>query len=169
MTTSGSVSRAQFLRGNFSGARAVVRPPWALAEAAFVQACTRCDECVSVCPEKILEKGRGGFPQVNFAAGACTFCRECIRVCRPGAIRSAQCGDVPWRLVARIGEACLAARRVVCRTCGEHCPTGAIRFPPVVGAVATPQLESARCTGCGACFAPCPSRAIVMAARSDEE
>ena len=70
-------------------------------------------------------------------------------------------------LRARIAETCLAEAGVECRICGENCPTGAIRFRPRLGGVAQPQLDVAACTGCGACFAPCPTRAIVVKAQID--
>jgi ferredoxin len=45
--------RRFFLRGGVKPPPtpvSVPRPPWALPEAAFVQACTRCDACVAACP-----------------------------------------------------------------------------------------------------------------------
>jgi ferredoxin-type protein NapF len=59
-----------------------------------------------------------------------------------------------------IGAACLAARDVLCRTCGDICAEGAIRFPPLRGRVALPVLDRERCTGCGDCIEACPMRAI---------
>lgn len=157
MTT--PLDRAQFLRGDFKGRRSPRRPPWALAEARFVEVCSRGGACIAACPEKILEKGRGGFPQIEFAQGECTFCRECLKVCKSGALGSGG-DDPPWLLKAHVLPECLAFAQVVCRTCGEHCPVGAIRFPPVVGGVAHPLVNTATCTGCGACYAPCPKQAI---------
>lgn len=66
--------------------------------------------------------------------------------------------------LARIGPACIAlAQNVVCRSCGDACETGAIRFPPRVGGVALPTLLSGSCTGCGECVAACPAGAIHLA------
>jgi len=48
------ISRRQFLRGDFSSRKTIVRPPWARAEPAFLAACTRCCDCVNVCPQHIL-------------------------------------------------------------------------------------------------------------------
>ena len=158
--TSG-VTRGQFLRGDFSGSRSVVRPPWSGDELAFVEACSRCSDCVGVCPEKILEKGRGGFPQVNFSRGECTFCGDCVRVCKSGAL-SHGVPQAPWALKARVAPSCLALNQVVCRTCGESCPEGAIRFKISIGAVAKPEIDLAACTGCGACFGPCPISAVTI-------
>lgn len=154
-----NVSRAQFLRGDFSASRSAIRPPWAMVEPDFVEACSRCGDCIGACPEKILEKGRGGFPQVNFGLGECSFCGDCARSCKTGALDVER---APWRLKAQIAPSCLALKQVVCHSCGESCPTGAIRFRIAVGVVARPELDAAACTGCGACVGPCPVAAVTI-------
>ena len=161
------MNRAQFLRGALRGEPEPIRPPWSLNEAAFVDACTRCGDCLGLCPERILHKGRGGFPTVDFARGECTFCGVCARVCAGGALRDP--GDdpsVPWNLVAAIGEGCLTARGVLCSSCADRCETRALRFRKVrAGAVPVPVVDAAACTGCGACFGPCPAGAVSLRPR----
>jgi ferredoxin-type protein NapF len=66
--------------------------------------------------------------------------------------------------VAVIGEACLARRGVVCRSCGDACPERAIRFPPLLGHVALPVVVADACTGCGDCVAVCPVAAVTLPA-----
>ena len=61
-------SRRGFLRGR-PRPRAEIRPPWALTEPAFSARCTRCGDCLTACPQKILVAGDGGFPTVDFARG----------------------------------------------------------------------------------------------------
>jgi ferredoxin-type protein NapF len=157
------LTRAQFLAGKWSGGgQAVVRPPWALPEAAFLERCTRCGDCMAACPTAIVAKGRGGFPRVDFTRGECTFCGACIDACKPRAlVRGA--GAAPWALVPRIAESCLAARGVVCRSCGDRCEVRAIRFRLARGGVSRPELLPDQCTGCGACVGVCPAGAITMA------
>lgn len=140
------------------------RPPWAREERDFISSCTRCDACIDACPTAILVRADGGFPAVDFSRGECTFCGDCVTHCAPRALLRPAEGDAPWSSKASIGQACLAAAGVECRVCGETCPAGAIRFRPRIGGVALPQLEAEACTGCGACFAPCPTRAIVVQA-----
>ena len=157
-----SPSRRGFLRGRVRAVAAETRPPWALDEHDFISACTRCDACIDACPTSILIRADGGYPAVDFSRGECTFCSECVTRCEPRALSRRSPDALPWVLKAKIGPACLAESGVECRICGENCPTGAIRFRPRLGGVALPQLDVDACSGCGACFAPCPVRAIVV-------
>jgi ferredoxin-type protein NapF len=68
--------------------------------------------------------------------------------------------------IAVIAAACLALNRVVCRTCGESCAPGAIRFRIEAGGVSAPQVDAAACTGCGDCVPACPVAAITLAAKA---
>lgn len=156
------MSRRGWLRGRSRTAEPARRPPWALAEADFVARCTRCDACIVACPTGVLVRADGGFPAVDFSRGECTFCGDCVRACRPAALSRPADDAAPWALTARIGDGCLALQGVECRVCGEACGEGAIRFRPRLGGVALAELDAARCTGCGACFAPCPVRAISL-------
>ncbi len=150
--------RRGFLRGQVRPATPPLRPPWAQAEAAFLQACTRCRNCAVICPTRVIHLV-DGYPEVSFTGGQCTFCGECVRVCAPGALRRRE-DEPPWSCRARISDACIAQRGVECRVCGEQCEAGAIRFLPQIGGVSQPAIDAAACSGCGACVAPCPSAAI---------
>lgn len=138
------------------------RPPWAIAEGAFIAVCTRCGDCVRECGERILVSGSGGFPEVDFSRGECTFCGQCADVCTSGAMGHPRT-QAPWSLKASVGEACLAKAGIVCGTCGDACDSRALRFTPRPGGVAVPMVDAEACTGCGACVAPCPAGAIRVA------
>lgn len=159
------VSRRQFLRGRLSSRPAPVRPPWSGAEDDFLARCTRCGDCQPVCPTRIIVIGDGGFPEIDFHHGECTFCAACVDACRPQALvtRDAEGVRQPWRLKAWISDRCFTHHGVVCRTCGDVCAPRAIRFVAEPGMVAQPEVLAANCTGCGACLAPCPAKAISIA------
>lgn len=159
-----AISRAQFLRGDVGGRRRPIRPPWSLQEALFTSTCSRCDECLKVCPEHIIKRGRGGFPEIDFSLGECLFCGDCVARCHDGALARTVKHDhhSPWPIKARISTRCLARSGVVCITCGEQCETRAIQFTPLPGGVRIPDISESVCSGCGACYKPCPVHAIEM-------
>lgn len=158
-------SRRALLRGRTSPAP-VLRPPWALGEAAFLEACTVCRACIERCPEQVLVRGAGGYPEFDPRRGECTFCGDCADACAPHAL-DREAVQAPWTWVARVGADCLARHGIVCSSCRDHCPERAIVFRAVTG-VATPDIDSTRCTGCGACVGVCPAAAIELRAPARE-
>jgi ferredoxin-type protein NapF len=155
------ITRRQFLRGDLAGRKSPQRPPWALAEAAFLAACTRCGACVPACPQQILSLVRG-YPEIDFSRAECTFCGKCRDACVPKALRQTA-NTPPWQLRATVTNKCMAYRDVVCRSCGDACGEAAIRFSPRLGGAALPEILNERCTGCGACVSTCPAGAVTMA------
>jgi len=136
-----------------------LRPPWALDEALFQDACTRCGDCLASCPENILQhEGVNGYPMVNFSLGECTFCECCVDICPTSALNTSH--QQPWSAKAHIESKCLAHKEVICTTCAEQCEAEAIRFVPTLGEISKPELNIDACTACGACVAPCPTQAI---------
>lgn len=154
------VSRRFWRRGP-----APLRPPWALAEAQFIERCSRCGDCQRACPQGIIISGDGGFAAIDFSRGGCTFCGLCVEACTPGALLR-QPAQPPWQQQAQIDERCLAANGVMCRSCEDSCEPRALRFSPQPGGISRPQIDSSSCTGCGGCVAPCPASAIRITALS---
>ncbi|MDQ6970857.1 MAG: ferredoxin-type protein NapF [Mariprofundus sp.] len=155
------INRRQFLTAGRNQAVSPLRPPWSINEADFQDACTRCGDCLSACPENILiREGVNGYPIVDFKRGECTFCTDCVKACPSTAL--AESDARPWLLKAVVGKSCLAKQQVICTTCAEQCELRAIRFTPLAGAIAQPEINLDVCTGCGACDAPCPAQAIEM-------
>jgi ferredoxin-type protein NapF len=164
------MGRRAFLRGqNPRGSMVPCRPPWAMGEAHFIRACTRCGACVAACSTGLLAQGTGGFPEADFRRAHCTFCTDCAHACAENARQSRQPpaldfspGLPPWVLQVTISTACLPRQGVSCRSCEDNCEAGAIRFAPCQGYPAQPEITKSRCIGCGECVAPCPVHAISM-------
>jgi ferredoxin-type protein NapF len=165
-------SRRNFLRARVKPATAPFRPPWAGSEAEFIEQCNRCGECILACARSgngLLQFGDGSYPVAVFNPASCSLCGDCLSACtRSGSI--ALSAERPrWQLTIAINDSCLTRQQVVCRTCGEHCDAGALRFTPQLGSVAVPQLDTDRCSGCGDCLANCPTQAIAMVRRPAPE
>lgn len=156
------MNRRDFLTGYFGPRRDSIRPPGALPGDEFTAACSRCAACTEACPEHIIVRGSGRFPEINFSQGGCTFCNACAAACPDGALVEFDTDTVPWDLKAGIGDTCLAVNAVTCRVCGDACTSAAIRFKLQPGGVVRPQINSKTCTGCGECVAVCPVQSITM-------
>lgn len=132
-------------------------PPWTGAN--LTDLCTRCGDCLSACPESVLYKGDGGFPQIRFSDAGCTLCGECVSACNADVFDTDR-EAFPWR--PRIEEHCLAENNIHCQSCRDVCAPRAIRFKPALGHVPLPTIDLNTCTGCGACVAACPQQAIAL-------
>ena len=158
------LSRRALLRGSFREP-SPLRPPWALDESRFTDACTGCGDCIAACPEQVLARAGGGLPRFDPGRSECTFCGDCVAACEAGAFDPGL--SPPWRVRASVGDACLPANGVVCSSCREVCPESAIRVPPGARGAAT--VDADRCTGCGACVGICPTGAIALSHAPLEE
>lgn len=150
-----------------------LRPPGSLPEKDFLELCTRCDECVKVCPTNTLqpalfEAGVEGMftPIVVPRIAECREkCAACSEVCPTGAIQPFRFEDKNPRLtdtpllvgVATIDRNTCRAwyKNQKCSVCDEQCPYDAIASP-VVDGMQRPFVMEQFCTGCGSCERECP-------------
>jgi len=164
-----SISRRQFLRGNFHKNANRIRPPWSLVENEFINSCTQCNECVDKCPEKIIVKGDGGYPVINFDLGGCTFCQDCVAACDEGALTTNNTEQLPWNITANVSSECISLHGVACRSCADSCEEEAITFRLQVGGISQPEINTGSCTGCGFCIVTCPVKAIKISENKAHE
>jgi len=147
----------------------LIRPPGAVPEAAFLERCIRCGECMKACPTNTLQPiwlmaGLEGIfsPIILPRLGPCAVgCNVCGQVCPTGAIRNLPLIE---KRHAKVGTAWIARERCLvweqdkkCLVCDEVCPYGAVAFRPVEGKKnAVPFVIGTKCTGCGWCESKCP-------------
>lgn len=150
----------RLLRRRAADAHSVVRLPWTRGEEHFTDHCTRCDDCVGACPERIIVRGDGGFPQLDFRAGGCTLCGACVDACKEPLFQTGRAPQQAFAFRITVSELCFPKQGIECRSCGEACEAQAIRFRFNERRMAEPQIDTDACTGCGFCIAVCPVDAL---------
>ncbi len=173
------LSRRQFLASAVSGAAAIpmlrvsghlggnwdpalVRPPGALPEKAFLSRCIKCGQCMRICPTNVIQPAglQGGLeglwtPVLNFRIGTsgCQFnCIACGNLCPTAAIRPISIDERLGRKryaeqgPIKIGTAFVDRGRCLpwamdrpCIVCQENCPVSpkAIRTREVFNTIDT--------------------------------
>lgn len=156
----------------------LVRPPGARAEDDFLALCSRCGQCMKVCPTNVLQPSvtTAGFegvftPRMDYRNGYCEWaCNECGKVCPTGAINAL---TLSAKRRTRIGRAYIDKNRCIpwtdgktCLVCQELCPVSpkAISIETVSSTspdgnrvrLGRPQVIAERCIGCGVCEYNCP-------------
>lgn len=154
-----NTDRRALLKGLFgkSSAKAEIRPPGAVQEDLFTELCDRCDLCIPACPEKIVTRGDGGFPALDFSRVGCTACGQCSKACPTGAL-APSAGTWPAAYI-QITESCLAYSGISCQACKDSCDHRAIQFP-ITRSVPLPEMHAQICIGCGECIGVCPNQSI---------
>jgi len=187
---------ARTLGLNKAGENSLIRPPGALAENEFMDACVRCQECVKICASTGgclqpagLQAGWEGVwtPIAQMRQGYCEFnCTLCGEICPTGAIQKLA---LPEKQKTKIGRAvfdkdiCIPwAEHKDCLVCEEHCPLPekAIKFDSrsvklpggELRVVKLPYVVENLCIGCGICETKCPlvgKAGIVITPMSNEQ
>ncbi len=151
-----------------------LRPPGALAEEAFLAACTRCGLCVRACPYDMLhlaelgEEMPVGTPYFFAREAGCEMCPDipCVPICPTGALDHGLTDIDEARMglaVLSDQETCIAFLGLRCEVCFNICP---VRGKAITletehnarsgkHAVFIPVVHSEACTGCGKCEEAC--------------
>jgi len=151
--------------------RTVLRPPGALPEKEFLEACYRCGNCTDVCPVEAIrllqsrDPEISGTPYIDPDIAGCTVCEgiECTKACPSGALEFLTDRHEIRMGLARVRQQnCLRSRGDPCTVCLVRCPLGevAIRLDDRDRV----RVEESGCVGCGLCQQHCPAspKAIVV-------
>lgn len=143
--------------------RRYLRPPGSLPEMAFLAACSRCGECLPVCPVGAIVKvpARGGIaagtPEIDTRRQPCIGCPDmpCVTACPTGALTPPDHGWEGYQLgrVEFVPERCVTFRGTTCRVCADACPVGERAL--AMDGDGHPVLRSEGCIGCGVCMREC--------------
>ncbi|MGD2134770.1 MAG: 4Fe-4S dicluster domain-containing protein [Gemmatimonadales bacterium] len=141
----------------------VFRPPGALDEVAFLAACTRCNDCIDVCPVDAIVKappGAGlsaGTPMIDPAVQPCVVCDEmlCAAACPTDALERPPKVWDGYRMAALelVPERCIVFQGVECGTCARVCPVGERALS--LDRNGQPVIHAEGCVGCGVCVRAC--------------
>jgi ferredoxin-type protein NapG len=152
-----------------------LRPPGALTpDVDFLETCTRCGDCIPVCPVKAIvtieeEDGRK-LPAIHPSAKPCRLCDDlpCITACPDGALVAPEGGPERVRIgIAKVDPRhCITFKGELCTRCYNACPYPD-RALMLIGS--RPLVGSGACTGCGLCEYACPTqpKAIVVVPERD--
>jgi MauM/NapG family ferredoxin protein len=147
----------------------VLRPPGAISEKAFLNACTRCEKCIHACPKDAIQRARKKFgflihntPYIDAMRTPCVMCTDlpCISACPDGALLPVEeLTDVSMGYAILDKKKCQAYGDTFCQQCVIDCPV-----PGAINQVNDqPIFDKNICTGCGVCMRSCSTVNIPVA------
>jgi ferredoxin-type protein NapG len=149
----------------------LIRPPGAITERQFLQACTRCDKCIHACPKDAIQRAPkkmgfliAGSPYIDPKKIPCVMCDDlpCIPACPDGALVPPPHND---RMEVKMGYAILDKKN--CQAYGDTFCQQCVIDCPIPGAIIQkdqkPIIDKRTCTGCGVCVLSCSTVNIPLA------
>ncbi len=140
-----------------------LRPPGALQEVGFLAACTRCSDCLEVCPVaailKVPTSGglAAGTPMIDPRLQPCVVCADmpCAAACPTEALTVPESGWRGYRMAGLelLTDRCIAFGGTECDVCVEACPIGEDAL--ILDDGGRPVIRVEGCVGCGVCVRAC--------------
>lgn len=139
-----------------------LRPPGALHEQSFRDTCSRCGECVRVCPAQCIKidstgvRGQGA-PYIDADDMPCVVCDGlmCMHVCPTGALVPTILADIDMGTAQWHPDTCVrTARGEDCTLCIDKCPLGSFAIELIDNKIV---VKEQGCIGCGVCQYECPT------------
>lgn len=141
------------------------RPPGALDEVAFLAACTRCSECLDVCPVGAIVRApaqaglAAGTPVLRPAIQPCVACDGilCAAACPTDALIPPERGWDGYKIgrLELVPETCTPFHGDACSACVSACPLGEVAI--ISDGAGRPVIKAEGCVGCGVCVQACPT------------
>jgi len=153
-----------------------LRPPGAVKEVDFLNTCSRCGTCATVCPVQCIKidstgESGAGAPYINADSAACALCASlaCMNSCPSGALVPVPLLDIDMGTAVWKEQSCVRETKSEdCTICVDHCPLGTAAIELIAGKVVVKPLA---CVGCGVCQHDCPTdpKSIVVIPKSARE
>ena len=152
-----------------------LRPPGALPERQFTDACSRCGDCVRVCPAQCIKidttGARGnGAPYIDLDTMPCVVCEglQCMHVCPTGALAPIPLASIDMGTAVWNESTCVRSHDEDCTICVDRCPVGSVAIELNGNAI---DVHPHGCIGCGVCQFYCPTspKSIVVIPKAARE
>ncbi|MCZ6801000.1 MAG: 4Fe-4S binding protein [Nitrospirae bacterium] len=131
-----------------------LRPPGAVEESVFLERCTQCGDCLTVCPhDAICSHAEDETPVIFPDQAPCLLCDDfpCISACETEALLPVgHFREVAMGKAKVFHQICTASQG--CNACVSRCPTQALAMDFSGFQL---KVDATNCVGCGICEQVC--------------
>ncbi len=137
-------------------------PPGSSSFENFLEKCTQCYDCISVCPNESIrvmhdiDLAVNEYPVIMPKENPCYLCEDfpCIDACKTDAL-TIENSHNPLGAIGIIKENCFSYQDHFCSSCINNCPKAGLAI--YADEKGHPIINKNECDGCGICINVCPS------------